>query len=98
MIDQKSTSQPQCNQISTKFEVEISVLKNGWNLVNSWLILGWEVDFWLRNWFVPTGTASTFQLLLTIMILETFNKENEGQGIIYLVFMLIKEISSMFLK
>ena len=29
MINQKSTSQPQFNQKSTKFEVEMSMLKNG---------------------------------------------------------------------
>ena len=43
MINQKSTSQPQFNQKSTKFEVEMSKLKNGWNLVDSWLIFGWIV-------------------------------------------------------
>ena len=55
MINQKSTSQPQFNQKSTMSEVEISMLKNGWDLVDSLLILGWEVDFWLRNWPVPIG-------------------------------------------
>ena len=47
MINQKSTSQPQFNQKSTKFEVEISLLKFGWQLVDFQLILGWEVDFGL---------------------------------------------------
>ena len=43
MINQKSTSQPQFNQKSTKFEVEMSMLKNGWNLVDNWSIFGWIV-------------------------------------------------------
>ena len=37
MINQKSTSQPQFNQRSTKFEVEILILK----MVEIWLTVGW---------------------------------------------------------
>ena len=51
MINQKSTSQPHFNQILTKFEVEIPKLKNGWNLVEVWLIFGWfEVENLIFGW------------------------------------------------
>ena len=38
IINQKSTSQPQFNQQSTKFEVDITTLKTSWNWVEIWLI------------------------------------------------------------
>ena len=44
MINQKSTSQPQFNQPSWNVKV-----KNGWNLVDRWLIFGW---IWLTSWYL----------------------------------------------
>ena len=36
VINQKSSSQQQVNQKLTKFEVEISTLKNGWSKIEVW--------------------------------------------------------------
>ena len=39
------------NQKSTKFEDEISTLKNSWNKVEIWLIPGWfEVEKLIFGW------------------------------------------------
>ena len=61
MINQKSTSQPQFNQKSTKFKVQISMLKNGWNKVEVWLIWGWVVDLWLIIVTFSTHFSTKYQ-------------------------------------
>ena len=68
MINQKSTSQPQFNQKSTKFEVEISMLKNGWNLIDSWLIFGWIVIEKLIFWLIIVSKSTISQPNINIDI------------------------------
>ena len=46
-INFSTTIQPKINQVwSWNISVE-KWLKSGWQLVDFWFILGWEVDFWL---------------------------------------------------
>ena len=47
MINQKSTSRPQFNQLSTKFQPFFNIDISTSNLVDFWLNCSWEVDFWL---------------------------------------------------
>ena len=47
MINQKSTSQPKINHLSTKFQPFFNIDISPSNLVDFWLKCGWEVDFWL---------------------------------------------------
>ena len=56
-INFSTTIQPK----STKFEVEISVLENGWNLVDSWLIFGWIVVEKLIFWLIIVSKSTISQ-------------------------------------